>query len=353
LIRPCILIVDDDPVVQMSIEAILADQGYELHFASSGPEALQEARRLLPDVVLLDLMMPGMDGMEVCQKIRLEPVLAEVPILIVTAVHDHQVRLNGLQAGADDFLTKPIDRFELRARLQTITRLDRYRKLYLERTRLEQALADLRDAYDETIEGWTRAVDIRDKETEGHSQRVTALAIEVAQAAGVAEEQLRYMRWGSLLHDIGKLGIPDAILFKPGLLTPEERAVINRHPDMAFQMLSPIEYLQPALDIPYCHHEHWDGSGYPRGLKAEEIPLVARIFTIVDVWDALTSNRPYRSAWSREKACEYIRENAGIIFDPRLVGLFFQMIEKHDWFSFPAGSFQEEPGALVKPERSA
>lgn len=324
--QPTILIVDDEPVVRLSIEGILEDQGYNLLFACNGLEALTIARQERPDVVLLDLMMPGIDGLEVCMRMRLEPILAEIPIIIITAVDDHQVRLDGLRTGADDFLTKPIDRHELRARLRTITRLDRYRKLYLERSKVESALADLRRAYDETIEGWTRAVDIRDKETEGHSQRVTKLAVALAKAAGVPEDQLQFVRWGALLHDVGKLGIPDAILHKQGPLTEAERALINKHPDFAYQMLAPIEYLRQAIDIPYCHHERWDGNGYPRGLKGEEIPLFARIFSIVDVWDALTSDRPYRSAWRKEVAAQYIQKNAGIYFDPQLVELFWEVI---------------------------
>ena len=325
--QPTILIVDDEPVVRLSIEAILADQGYELHFASSGTEALHKAGQLLPDVVLLDLMLPEMDGLEVCQNLRQEPRLAEVPIIIITAVDDYQVRLDGLSRGADDYLTKPIDRHELRARLRTITRLDRYRKLYQERSKLEQALADLAYAYDQTIEGWNRAVDIRDKETEGHSQRVTRLAVQLAKAAGVQTDQLMFVRWGSLLHDVGKIGIPDAILQKPGPLTAEERTIMQKHTILAYEMLAPIEYLRPALDIPYCHHERWNGKGYPQGLQGEEIPLLARIFSIVDVWDALTSDRPYRAAWSEAETRDFIQKNAGVFFDPHLVGLFWQVLE--------------------------
>ena len=324
---PSVLIVDDEPVVRISIEAILADENYQLYFAANGPEAIQKACQLLPDVILLDLMMPGMDGLAVCRNIRQVPVLAEVPIIIITAVDDRQVRLDGLLSGADDYLTKPIDRFELRARLQTITRLDRYRKLYQERERLEQALSELKHAYDETIRGWTKAVDIRDRETEGHSQRVSTLAVELARAAGVEEDELVYVRWGSLLHDIGKLGIPDAVLHKPGPLDEAERALMDQHPVFAYQMLSPIEYLRPALDIPYCHHEQWNGSGYPRGLKGEEIPLFARVFSIVDVWDALTSDRPYRNAWSKEATRAYIHQHSGTSFDPHLVSLFWAVLD--------------------------
>jgi putative nucleotidyltransferase with HDIG domain len=183
-------------------------------------------------------------------------------------------------------------------------------------------------AYDATISGWSRAMDLRDRETEGHSQRVAEHTVLIARAMGVDEQELIHVRRGALLHDMGKLGIPDSILHKPGKLTPEEWVVMKRHPTLGYDMLKDIEYLQPALDIPYCHHEKWDGTGYPRGLKGEEIPLVARIFAVVDVWDALISDRPYRSAWSKEDAAAYIREQSGKHFEPKLVDLFFTTIEK-------------------------
>ncbi|MHB0987252.1 MAG: PAS domain S-box protein [Bellilinea sp.] len=177
-------------------------------------------------------------------------------------------------------------------------------------------------AYDATIEGWSRAMDLRDEETEGHTQRVTDLTLQLARKMGITDDQLIHIRRGALLHDMGKLGIPDQILLKPGKLTDEEWVIMRKHPVYAYEMLSSIEYLRPALDIPYCHHEKWDGSGYPRGLKGEEIPLAARIFAVIDVWDALTSDRPYRKAWSREQTLEYIREQSGSHFDPQIVEVF-------------------------------
>ena len=177
-------------------------------------------------------------------------------------------------------------------------------------------------AYDATIEGWSRAMDLRDEETEGHTQRVTDLTLKLARIMGIADDQLIHIRRGALLHDMGKLGIPDRILLKPDKLTAEEWVIMRKHPVYAYDMLSSIEYLRPALDIPYCHHEKWDGSGYPRGLKGEEIPLAARIFAVIDVWDALTSDRPYRKAWTREQTLEYIREQTGSHFDPQIVEVF-------------------------------
>lgn len=322
-----ILIVDDEPAGRHTLESILEGQGYRLEMAGNGQEALEKAAKLLPDVILLDVMMPDIDGFEVCRRIRNNPPLAEIPIIMLTALDDKQSLLDGLESGADDYITKPYDRFELRARLLGITRLNRYRKLLDDRANIDKAHIQLLSAYDATIEGWSRAMDLRDKETEGHTQRVTALTEKLARLAGTGAVDLLNMRRGSLLHDIGKMGVPDSILHKPDKLTDEEWVVMRQHPQHAYDMIQPIEYLRPALDIPYCHHEKWDGSGYPRGLKSEEIPLSARIFAINDVWDAVTSDRPYRLAWDKQKALDYIREQNGRHFDPYVVELFYKMID--------------------------
>lgn len=321
-----ILIVDDDPAGRQTLESILDEQGYQLEFAENGLQALQKARQFLPDVILLDVMMPVMNGFEVCQQIRSDPSIAEIPVIMLTALDDRKSFLNGLESGADDYLTKPYDRHELRARLLGITRLNRYRKLLDDRTNIEQAHLQLLSAYDATIEGWSRAMDLRDKETEGHTQRVTQLAEKLAIMAGVSENELVQIRRGSLLHDIGKLGVPDSILLNPDKLTDEEWSMMRMHPQYAYEMIQSIEYLHPALDIPYCHHEKWDGTGYPRKLKGEEIPLSARIFAVVDVWDALTSDRPYREAWDKQKTLQYVNEQSGKHFDPYVVDLFNKMM---------------------------
>jgi len=192
---------------------------------------------------------------------------------------------------------------------------------------LQRSNFDLSLAYDATIEGWSRAMDLRDHETEGHTIRVTELTVQLARMAGFSDEDIIHIRRGALLHDMGKLGIPDSILHKPGPLTDDEWTLMKKHPVFAHEMLSPIGYLKPAMDIPYCHHEKWDGSGYPRGLTGEEIPMAARIFAIVDVFDALTSDRPYRSAWTMEKALKHITDCGGTHFDPNVVRLFFDLIE--------------------------
>ena len=192
---------------------------------------------------------------------------------------------------------------------------------------LQKLNTDLLLAYDETIEGWAAALELRDHDTEGHSRRVTECAVRMAAEAGFSQIELAHVRRGAILHDIGKIYVPDEILRKPGPLDDKEWIIMREHPLVAFELLSRVKYLAPALDIPYCHHERWDGKGYPRGLKGEEIPLAARLFAVADVYDALTSDRPYRKAWSRDKALEYIREQSGKHFDPKAVVLFFQTLE--------------------------
>lgn len=192
---------------------------------------------------------------------------------------------------------------------------------------LQRSNIELNLAYDSTLEGWSRALDLRDRETKGHSQRVSEISLRLARAMAVPERELIHIRRGALLHDIGKLGIPDSILLKAGSLNAEERDVIRKHPTIAYEMLAPIAYLRLALDIPYSHHERWNGSGYPRGLKGEDIPLAARIFAVVDVWDALTSDRPYRKAWSKEEVLAYIQEQSGEYFDPQVVDAFFSLLD--------------------------
>lgn len=599
-----ILLVDDEPANLETLERLLRPLGHRLLQAANGLEALSIAAQTPPDLVLLDVMMPGLDGYAVCRRMREDRRLADVPIVMLTALDDQKARIEAFNAGADDCVSKPYDRYELRARVATITRLNRSRQLHAERTKLQaiidraphgiviagsdaqvrlanptvlrligacvghddsrrsvadlfepssgqsmaliaqaldrpddtittegllkrldgstipvelaasavpwehdtavqlvirdirdrkaserrierqlrhlatlrdvdlavsasvdrdamfsvllrelhrQATADgvvvylvdddghlalsasigfaapppppatpapacdlsaliglltpeardvrarelengrfsqvdavpllagtrvtgllevarvtadddssewvdflsalgsslsvaiektrlidhlrrtadeLREAYDRTLEGWVLALDLRDKETEGHTLRVTGLTVRLAAAMGFEGDRLEHIRRGALLHDIGKIGIPDRILLKPGPLDREERALMEKHPVYAYQMLAPIPYLAPALDIPYCHHERWDGTGYPRGLKGEAIPLPARLFALVDVWDALTSDRPYRAAWTPERTLAHIRAQSGTHFDPPVVEVFCALVER-------------------------
>ncbi|MGC8641984.1 MAG: HD-GYP domain-containing protein [Isosphaeraceae bacterium] len=318
-----ILIVDDEPSARRAMESLLAGEGYGLAFATSGAEALHLAKRLEPDLILLDVMMPGMDGLGYLRLIRSMPRLAEIPVILVTALDDRSSRLSGLEAGADDYVSKPIDRVDLRMRVRTIMRLNRYRKL-------QDALNSLEEAYNATLEGWVRALDLREHELEGHSVRVAEMTRRLARAMNCDANEMVHIHRGALLHDIGKIAIPDQILRKAGPLDDAEWAIMRRHPDYARSMLEPIAFLRPALQIPYCHHERWDGKGYPRGLKGEEIPRPARIFTVVDVWDALVSDRPYRTCWEGGRVRQYLEENAGTIFDPGVVQCFLELLSSEE-----------------------
>ncbi len=193
---------------------------------------------------------------------------------------------------------------------------------------LQKSNFELALAYNRTIEGWSHALDLRDRETKDHTARVTEMTMLLAKKAGMTETEILHVKHGALLHDIGKMGIPDAILLKDDHLTNKEWDIMHKHPVFAYEMLYPIEYLRPALDIPYCHHEKWDGTGYPRGLKGEDIPLAARLFAVVDVWDALCSDRTYRKGWPVEKVLEYIRSQSGTHFDPQAVELFLLVVSE-------------------------
>lgn len=198
------------------------------------------------------------------------------------------------------------------------------------RMRAESMHAEMEAAYEHTIEGWAKALDLRDEDTAGHSQRVTDMTVALARDFGISGDALEGVRRGALLHDIGKMGVPDAILLKPGKLTPDEWSTTKGHTEYGRDLLQPIPFLASAIDIPYCHHERWDGTGYPRGLQGEEIPLAARVFAVVDVYDALMSDRPYRDAWPRDQVVEHLREGAGSHFDPSVVAAFLDMSSDAD-----------------------
>jgi HD-GYP domain-containing protein (c-di-GMP phosphodiesterase class II) len=191
---------------------------------------------------------------------------------------------------------------------------------------LQSSNSELSMAYDNTLEGWASALELRDNETEGHTRRATELTTRLAQAMGVNDNDMVHIYRGALLHDIGKMGVPDSIVLKPGPLTEDEWVIMRKHPQYAYNMLLPISHLRQALDIPYCHNEKWDGTGYPRGLKGEQIPKAARIFAVVDVWDAITSDRPYQKAWTEAQARQYIQEQAGLHFDPKVVEIFLREV---------------------------
>ena len=243
----------------------------------------------------------------------------------VTVTVDYRVRRkNGEYIWIETTARLFFDEFNHQQEFQAASRNITERKEAEEQ--LQRAHSDLQEAYDKTIEGWVLALDLRDKETEGHTQRVTNMTERLARLVGFTEDEITHIRRGALLHDMGKMGIPDEILQKPGPLTHDEWLTMRRHPEMAYQMLSQIKYLKEAITIPYYHHERWDGSGYPHKLKGEEIPLQARMFAVVDVWDALTSDRPYRKKMPYKEVVEYLKKEAGRLFDPQIVQKFIPLI---------------------------
>ncbi len=311
------------------------------------------------DIVLSDFSLPCFNGMAALKAVRAAGL--DLPFLLISEAIGEELAVEVLRAGAQDFILKnrlsrllpAIEREMHEARLRqerrqaqeqirrTLTDIRADWKQVFETLAgqagiaidnalllgaLQRSNAELIMAYDLILEGWIRAIDLRDKETEGHSQRVMEMTLRLARRLGVGAAEMAHIRRGALLHDIGKLGIPDSILLKPGPLTEAEWEIMRQHPRYAYEWLQPIAYLRPALDIPYCHHEQWDGSGYPRGLQAEAIPVAARIFSIVDVWDALRSDRPYRRAWPEELARAHIHALSGKQFDPVVVDAFESML---------------------------
>jgi len=328
-----ILVVDDEEPIREVVSSMLSQSGYKIRQAASGIEALE----LLDcgenfELVLTDMMMPELDGIGLLEKIKER--FPEVPVVMVTAVHDISVALAAIRNGAYDYLLKPFEREQL---LVTIRRALETRNLKIEnhnyqmnlealvdaRTeQLQQAMAELERSYDITLEALGDALDLKDAETVGHSKRVTAYTIKIAGALNVPADTVRVIARGAFLHDIGKMAIPDAILSKPASLTPAESRIVQEHCRHGYQMLRKIPFLQEAAEIVYTHQERFDGSGYPRGLKKEEIPLGARIFAIADTLDAITSDRPYRPAQHLHAAKEEIRSWSGKQFDPEIVEVF-------------------------------
>jgi len=286
----------------------------------------QQLEHFAPTLILSDYSLPSFNGLAALKIAQARH--PEIPFLFVSGTLGEEVAIETLKSGATDYVLKN----RLKRLVPSVERALREVEEKTCRRRAEEHLArsneELLRTYDATLEGWSRALDLRDKGTEGHSLRVKELTVRVARQMGFSENALVHIGRGAFLHDIGKMGIPDCVLLKPGPLNAEERAIMNRHPDYAHALLSPIEYLRPAIAIPYAHHEKWDGSGYPRGLKGAEIPLEVRLFSVVDVWDALCSDRPYHTAWPREKVAEHIRALSGTQFDPAIVKEFLALVEQ-------------------------
>ncbi len=303
-----VLVVDDEPINIVVAEAVLAAHGYEVHGVQSPVEVLDAIGQLRPDVVLLDVMMPGMDGFEVCRAIRSSPSLALTPVVLMTALSEQRHRLTGLEAGADEFMTKPIDEVELLVRVRNLS----------ERSRLQRRLNTTRSV----VESLASVMEARDNTTGEHCRRLTRLARRFGESLGLGADELEALEWAGVLHDIGKVGVPDAVLQKAGPLDPEEWEVMRRHTTVGEGLVAPLEGLELVTPIIRHHHERWDGSGYPDGLVGEDIPLLARVFQVVDIYDALVSERPYKRALSMGEALAVMDGEAGATCDPELAGHF-------------------------------
>jgi len=333
-----VLVVDDEEAIREVVSTLLESQGYRCTVCMNGRLGLEAFRKDSFDLVLSDIVMPEMDGLKLLGELRRED--PDVPVIMVTAMHDIAIALEAIRAGAYDYILKPFEKDQLHL---SVRRALEHRQLVMEnrtyqsdlehlvaeRTQqLSIALQDLEQSYDYTLEALGGALDAKDAETEGHCQRVTAFTITIAKAMGVDKGLLRHIARGAFLHDIGKMGIPDSILTKPGPLTTEEREIMRRHCDIGYSVLERIPFLKEAADIVLSHQECYDGSGYPRGLRGEKIPLGARIFAVADTLDAMISDRPYRKALPISAARDEIRRYSGRQFDPRVVDVFLSIPDK-------------------------
>src|ERR1043165_302148 len=331
-----ILVVDDEETIREIVCSMLTSCNYQCKQAGSGLEALAilESGDEL-ELMLSDLMMAGLDGNGLLE--RSQGKYPDMPVIMVTAVHDISVALAAIRNGAYDYLLKPFEREQL---LAMVRRALEHRRLKLEnrayqsnleslvaaRTeQLRQAMTDLERSYDITLDALGDALDLKDAETEGHSKRGTAFTIDIARAVGLSGEKIRVIARGAFLHDIGKIAIPDAILRKPGALTEAETEIMREHCFRGYQMLKKIPFLSEASEIVYAHQERFDGTGYPRGLRGQDIPLGARIFSVADTLDAITSDRPYRAAQPTQVAREEVERFSGRQFDPEVVRVFLEM----------------------------
>jgi putative two-component system response regulator len=317
--RPTILVVEDDAHIRDVLSGLLATLGYRLLMAASAEQALDALNVVSPDLVLTDVHLGAMSGIELCARLKADPRYELMPVVILTAVGDLEARVAGLAAGADDFFTKPVAFVELRTRLGALLRV----RLLL--SQLERA--------DAVITTLALTIEARDPYTLGHCDRLSRYAVAVGEALGLDPEMVRSLRLGGYLHDLGKIAVPDGILLKPGPLDPIEYERIRAHPGAGSDLVLGLRSMELVRPIMRHHHEKWDGSGYPDGLKGEAIPLGARIISVVDVFDALHTERPYKAALSRSEAVStLIRETDLGYWDPRVVETFLEILRhfKHD-----------------------
>lgn len=319
---PKVLVVDDHPASRMTAVALLSVEGYEVFEADSGPAALKCVSQTNPDLILLDVMMPGMDGFEVCRRLKHDEQTRLIPVIFITALNDRRSRIKGIEAGGDDFLTKPFDHLELAARVKSL----------VGQKRLNEDL----DHAEQVLFSIARAVESRDPNTGDHCERLIALGKNFGAYLHLSRSELRDLMWGSYLHDIGKIGIPDAVLLKRGPFTEEEREIMIQHVLIGEKICSPLRTMRGVLPIIRYHHERWDGTGYPDGLAGDEIPYIAQVFQIIDIYDALTSERPYKPAFTPEEALKIINEETNKGWrNPKLVKEFIEFITQNYLHTMP------------------
>ncbi len=317
--RPTILVIEDDPHIRDLLSGLLGALGYRLLMAGSAEQALDALKVVSPDLVLTDVHLGAMSGIELCAQLKADPRYELMPVVILTAVGDLEARVAGLAAGADDFFTKPVEFVELRTRLAALLRV---------KTLLSQL-----DRAEAVITTLALTIEARDPYTLGHCDRLSRYAVDLGEALGLDPEMLRALRLGGYLHDLGKIAVPDGILLKPGPLDPIEQERIRAHPGAGSDLVLGLRSLELVRPIMRHHHEKWDGSGYPDGLKGEAIPLGARIISVVDVYDALHTDRPYKAAMPRSEAVSLlIRETDAGYWDPKIVDTFLEILRhyKHD-----------------------
>jgi putative two-component system response regulator len=315
--RPRVLVVDDNRENLATMREMLRSRGYQAFTVGSAEEAEQHIHRHPPDVILLDVMLPGKSGYELCQELKSNPATRLTPVIIITGLSDRDSRLRGINAGADDFLNKPTYPEELFARVNSLVRLKHF--------------TDELDHAGAVLCSLGLSVESRDPYTEGHCERLSRYATELGRYMELDEESIVALRRGGFLHDLGKVAIPDAVLKMGSDLTPAERKIMQQHPVIGERICKPLKSLRKVLPIIRHHHEHWNGSGYPDGLAGEDIPLLARVLQVVDVYDALRTARPYKAALSHESAIEVMQEEAESgLWDPNIVRAFVEMVGRRE-----------------------
>lgn len=312
--QPKVLVIDDHSSSRLTAVALLSVEGYEVLEADSGPAGLKRVTEGNPDLILLDVMMPGMDGFEVCRRLKEDEQTRLIPVVFITALNDKRSRIMGIEVGGDDFLSKPFDRLELSARVKSLVR----------QKRLNEDL----DHAEQVLFSIACAVESRDPNTGDHCERLVAMGKAFGEYIQLSRVDIRNLMWGGYLHDIGKVGIPDAVLLKKGAFTPEEREIMNHHVMIGEKICKPLRTMAGVIPIIRCHHERWDGSGYPEGLAGNAIPYLAQVFQIIDIYDALTSERPYKRAFTQAEALEIMAEETAKGWrNPKLVQQFTEFIK--------------------------